>query len=180
MSKSVRKQQDETSRFCAWLTANGGEVLTTTNPFEVVRFRTSQGVCVIYRNAAGAWTSFTGALCQDAWSAFQNGVALRLNKATERRPKASILVRSLLDRDGPACFYCGADFSDDVPPTVEHLVSVTHRGPDHIANKFLACGRCNAEAGHMSAAEKIRLRDHKRRHVSRPTVPVHALLCEAA
>ena len=171
-----RKSSLDPKLFKAWIAANGGEVLTTTNPYEVVRFRTNQGVCVIYRNALGAWTSFTGAQCQDAWTAFQKGIALRLNEPTARRRKASIVVRSLIERDGPLCFYCDAIFSDDLPPTVEHLVSITHRGPDHIANKFLACGACNAEAGHRSASEKIRLRDAKRGYA----LPAAGLLSEVA
>jgi hypothetical protein len=39
----------------------------------------------------------------------------------------------------------------------EHLVSITHGGPQHISNKFLAHRVCNAKAGHMSAPEKIQL-----------------------
>jgi 5-methylcytosine-specific restriction endonuclease McrA len=47
-------------------------------------------------------------------------------------------------------------------PTIEHLVPVAHGGPNHLSNCFLAHKRCNAAAGTLSAAEKVRLRDAMR------------------
>ena len=72
----------------------------------------------------------------------------------------------ILERDGPGCFFCGGEFPpvnwDQDPgraPTIEHLVAKAHGGPEHISNKFAAHSACNVSAGHMSAPEKIALRE---------------------
>jgi 5-methylcytosine-specific restriction endonuclease McrA len=70
--------------------------------------------------------------------------------------------RAIAARDGETCFYCNDPFIDEKPRTREHLVAVTAGGPNHITNLFHACQPCNREMGHLSAPEKIRLRDQKR------------------
>ena len=48
--------QDELDRFIAWLLAHGSEVLAPTNPYEVVRFTTQDGVAIIFKDADGEIT----------------------------------------------------------------------------------------------------------------------------
>ncbi|ACL58492.1 HNH endonuclease [Methylobacterium nodulans] len=157
------KRPDEMTRFRAWLTANGAEVLAPTNPYEVVRFRGSQGVSIIYRSDTKPISRMTGQAAE-ALATFRRGEAMRFVPATGKTAPAKIepIVRALLERDGPTCFYCDAPFSETLPPTREHLLSRTHSGPDHIANQALACQPCNLKAGHLSLVEKIRLRDRLR------------------
>jgi 5-methylcytosine-specific restriction endonuclease McrA len=71
--------------------------------------------------------------------------------------KNSVIHRTLIERDGEGCFYC----FEEVPGlmTQEHLVARAHGGPNHISNKFRACRPCNEAAGHLSAPEKIRIRE---------------------
>src|SRR5581483_9820743 len=102
--------------------------------------------------ALGAWADFKSH--DGSW---------KPERRVKRRGKTAVIVLTLIARDGNVCFYCGEMFTDDKPPTREHLVSVIHDGPNHISNSFLSCQQCNTEAGHLSAPEKIRMRDRKRR-----------------
>lgn len=159
------RQPASITAFQTWLTANGAEVLVTTNPYEVVRFRGDAGVSIVYRNDGTRPHKLTGQAA-DAWAAFCQGRPMRFTQAVQIRAKYEPVVRTLIDRDGDACFYCSALFCEALPPTREHLLSRTHGGPDHIANQALACGPCNRRAGHLSLAEKIRLRDQLRSEVA--------------
>lgn len=66
------------------------------------------------------------------------------------------MIRALRTRDGDLCFFCQRTVSQD-NESAEHLVPVTHGGPNHISNLFLAHKGCNGQAGHLSAPEKIRI-----------------------
>lgn len=152
----------------AALTARGAEILAPTNPYEVIRFRTCYGVGVVYRNAAGRLNP-NGEATQ-ALGVLNGGGSLTPG-VRQKRPKPSRrqrLLAQVIERDGPDCFFCGdpmapADaMGDPAQATLEHLVSVTHGGPNHISNCFAAHERCNSLAGHMSAPEKIALRDQMR------------------
>lgn len=144
--------------FNAWLTARGAEVMLPTNQWEVTRWRANGQTHVLYVNRRGflsmsddvkkAVFAFLG---QQSWSA---GVA------TKRKPTKDVEIRALLKRDGDECFLCGLALGDDC--TVEHLVSLAHGGPNHIANKALAHEICNNTMGHLSLMEKIRLRETTR------------------
>lgn len=140
-------------KFSEWLSARGAELLKPTNQYELIRFRTGAGVSVLYQKDNGRVTH-TGESAA-AFNAYEKGHSWRAVERTKRR--ASHVIReTLLDRDGSACFYCGKT----MPPedrTIEHLVSATHGGPNHISNLFLAHGECNKMAGHLSAPEKIKL-----------------------
>ena len=143
--------------FRAWLAANGAEVFTGTNEFELVRFKTGKpGVSVIYRKASGRISSFTGE-SSTAWDAFTNARGWRATPRVKRNQKGNAAHKTLLNRDGDYCFFCGEPLADDI--TVEHLVPLTAGGPDNLANKVLAHRRCNEMAWHMSAMKKIALRD---------------------
>lgn len=48
--------QDELDRFTAWHLAHGSEVLAPTNPYEIVRFTTQNGVAIIFKDADGKVT----------------------------------------------------------------------------------------------------------------------------
>ena len=59
----------------------------------------------------------------------------------------------ILERDGPACVWCGRRFEGLVRPTTEHLVPRLKGGPSWIENEVAACRRCNGQRGHLSLGE---------------------------
>ena len=130
-------------------------MLAPTNPYEVMRFRTSHGVGVVYKNAKGQRTWNAEALAAKNHIDGSKG-SLAPVKTHDRRKRAAT-YNALLIRDGGACFFCRDPLDDDM--TIEHLVALCHGGPNHISNLFLAHGDCNRRAGHLSAPEKIAMRD---------------------
>lgn len=151
----ARKPKDPDAQFAAALTAAGAEILAPTNAYEVLRFRTRHGVGVIYQNTKGhrTWNPAAEA-ARDHLNAKKGSLA---PVAVQGRRKDGATVQRLLERDGDGCFFCRLPLGDDI--TVEHLVAVAHGGPNHISNLFLAHASCNQRAGHLSAPEKIALRD---------------------
>lgn len=155
--------------FRDWLSGCGAQVLEPTNEWEIARFKAGDQTCVIYRNKVGG-VRYSSEFAEQVWKAFTSGAAWRAAPATKRR-QMTPHKRSLLNRDGDLCFFCQAPMSDD-NMTVEHLVAITHGGPNHISNLFLAHRGCNVAAGRLSAPEKIRMHVHavmeKRRGDAKP------------
>jgi len=138
--------------FTSWIVSRGAQVLATTNEYEMLRFKTDTGTGVVYRNK-----HFRLKLVGEApvaFEAFRKGLPWRATPAVPR-VRRSADEQTLRLRDGDLCFFCQKDLGDDA--TVEHLVARTHSGPNHISNKVLAHKICNADVGHMSAMEKIRI-----------------------
>jgi hypothetical protein len=139
--------------FRDWLSANGAQVLEPTNEWELIRFKSDTGTSVVYKDKGDRLT-FTGEAFK-AWEALKSGQGWRAMPATKRK-KSSTVIQSIRARDGNDCFYCLKPVSvEDESP--EHLVSVTHGGPNHLSNLFLAHRDCNSRAGHLSALAKIRM-----------------------
>lgn len=158
-----RKIVDADAAFCAAITAAGGEVLAPTNPYEVMRFRTRHGVGVVYINGKGVRTWNAEAVKAKAHLADSRGTLAPIPLCGRRSNAAN--VKRILERDGGNCFFCRIELGADI--TVEHLVAIAHGGPNHISNPFLAHADCNLRAGHLSAPEKIAIRDGLKR--PRPT-----------
>lgn len=138
-----------------WLTARGASLIDTTNEWEVIRFKTSKSTAVIYRKATGGLTYTGGA--KAAVDSFCKNAEWRAGPATKRAKKKAgrnPVFNTLRRRDGDLCFFCQQDVDEEVE-SIEHLVAVTHQGPNHISNYVLAHRVCNAQAGHLSAMEKI-------------------------
>ena len=147
-------------RFLAFLEARGAQVVPTTNPWEVVRFKGKQQTSVVYCNSRDGIT-FTGE-AGTAWNAFDKNhawtaVPEKKKRSTNTDRKRSI-YNALVQRDGPQCFFCKEETSED-DRSIEHLVPLAHGGPNHLSNFVLAHRRCNANAGHLSAMQKIRIRE---------------------
>lgn len=128
----------------------GGEMLAPTNPYEVLRFRTSKGVGVIYTGRRGETWNAEALAAREHLDGGKGSLA-PVQVRGRRKDKGT--VDALLSRDGDQCFFCGTCLEGDI--TVEHLVAIAHGGPNHISNLFLAHGECNRTAGHLSAAEKV-------------------------
>lgn len=157
-SRRKKPSVDPDAAFAAALVAAGGEMLAPTNPYEVMRFRTVHGVGVVYTNAKGVRTWNAEARAAKAHLDDKKGSLAAVTVHGRRKDAAT--VNRLMIRDGGDCFFCRGELADDV--TVEHLVAVAHGGPNHISNLFLAHADCNRRAGHLSAPEKIALRDQWR------------------
>ncbi len=148
------------STFRKRLEQAGAEILAPTNPYEVLRFRSSKGVGVIYKGKRGETWNAEALAARDHLAAKAGSLAPVAVKG-RRRDKAT--VDALLVRDGDGCLFCGKPLDGDI--TVEHLVAISHGGPNHISNLFLAHAACNQAAGHMSAPEKVALAIRNRAHV---------------
>ncbi|GGD20019.1 HNH endonuclease [Aureimonas glaciei] len=155
--------------FKVWLGRRGAEVLATTNAYEVLRVRTSSGVHVVHKNRRGrqTWPS----LLSEIVDLYLDGGSPRLSPTARTRRSSRLRQRYsvLITRDGEGCFFCGQpvpkpdeECHRDMAPSVEHLVAITHGGPNHLSNAYLAHSRCNNIAGDISAVEKIRLREKMR------------------
>lgn len=154
----------------ARLRAAGAEVLEPSSVWEVLRFRCSTGVGVVYRNRNQKLTANEQA--EAAFAILEEGggslcaqpIAPKRSESKRRQHQ----LQTVMNRDGPSCFYCttpleiGASVGHSRHPTREHLVPTNQGGPDNVANIFASCAPCNREAGHMSAPEKIAMRDRKR------------------
>lgn len=138
------------SKFREALKAHGAEILAPTNPYELLRFRSSLGVGVIYTGKRGERWNAEALATREHMNARKGSLA-PVKVVGRRRDKAT--VAAVLERDGDGCFFCRKPLGDDI--TVEHLVPVSHGGPNHISNLFLAHGQCNNDAGHLSAPEKV-------------------------
>lgn len=157
MAAFAKKQK----QFREWLLAAGAELLEPPNSYEVLRFRANGDIAVVYRDATGV-LSWTGASAK-IFGHFLSGVSWAGTEKTKaHRPKRNATVRTLLCRDGVNCFYCLAGMAIGTE-TIEHLVPLAHGGPHHISNFVLAHKACNLRAGHLSAMEKIKMREEAAR-----------------
>lgn len=137
-----------------WLSCHGAEVLAPTNEWELLRFRAGAQTGIAYRNARDQLTLVGPA--REALAAHFGGTYWSAGVATQRA-RLGPRVAALFERDGDGCWLCGKPLGSDV--TQEHLVAVAHGGPNHLSNLVLAHGDCNNEMGHLSVAEKVRLRE---------------------
>lgn len=152
----------ERENFQRWATANGAEV-HTPHEWEVMRIVTASGTHVLYYNRNGRLT-WTGDL-EQLYVCYKTGNDAELFP-TGRRVKSGGLrkrkLKMLIERDGNECFFCGKEFTEENPPSLEELFPRTCGGSTHIANQALACPECNQEAGNLSVVEKVKIRDQKR------------------
>lgn len=164
--KPADEVKNKVPQFRTWLSAAGAEVLEPTNAYEVVRFKSGEVTCVIYRNNRGG-IKFVGN-AEEAWKAFRSGTAWRAIPPTKHK-SVSPMMRTIRARDGDFCFYCQCIVSEETE-SIEHLVSVTHGGPHHASNYFLAHKKCNSRAGNLSAPEKIKI--HVKAVIARKTYTI--------
>lgn len=145
------------NQFIGFLGSAGAEILSPTNPWEVLRFKANCEIGIVYKNKNDNLT-FVGQ-AEEAREAFINKKSWSACKKLPRVKKSGV-VTTLLSRDGNNCFYCGLQLEDG-KETVEHLFSINQGGRNHIANLALAHFECNNEASHLSVVEKVKLRESK-------------------
>lgn len=148
--------KNDIPKFKTWLEKMGAVVQAPTNEWELVRFKTQNGVSVVYTNSRGRLT-FTGE-SEEAYNRFK---AKRNWKAVDRRRKQLRAQKArLAARDGKKCFFCWAVLGFD-ELTIEHILSVSHGGSDNVNNLCLACEPCNTEIGNLPVTKKMVYRDRK-------------------
>lgn len=143
-------------KFKNWLSKRAVVLLSPTNQWEVVRFKTVNGVSVVYTNKHNRLT-FTGE-SQKAYDLFKAKKAWRITD--KRRAALRAKKARLAGRDGKRCFFCVAKLNFD-ELTVEHLLSVAQGGSDNEANLCLACEPCNTALGSLPVVKKILFRDKR-------------------
>lgn len=139
-------------KFKTWLEKRGAVVVPPTNEWEVVRFKTVNGVSVVYTNKRG-YLTFTGE-SEKAYNAYKNN---KVWKTVDRKRK-SLRERKarLASRDGKKCFACLNPLGfDDL--TIEHLLSFSHGGTDNMNNLALLCDEDQKLLGNKPVAVKIEL-----------------------
>jgi 5-methylcytosine-specific restriction endonuclease McrA len=146
-----------TEKFKTYLGNCGAEVLTPTNPYELVRFRTENGVSVVYTGKRGE--TFTGE-SEQAYNLFKQNK--KWKTVSRKRHALTDLKARLASRDGKECFFCGVRYKTLDRYTVEHLLSFSHGGKENINNLCLACESCNTAIGNMAIVKKVLFRDSKR------------------
>lgn len=148
MSKSAPDQ----AAFESWLRTQGADVLPTTSPWELARFRAHNSIHIIYTKANGAITAQEFGL--QCLAAFRRGASLSMGQTVKRKPLA-YKKEALLRRDGSDCFFCGLPMTEE-EATIEHLVPLSRRGPNTDENLALAHKTCNLAAGDAPLMHKIR------------------------
>lgn len=162
MKLAVENTEEDlvSKRFNEYLELGGAEILLLTNDYEIARFKTINGVCVVYRNKKGKF-SFSGDHARFSWEQFLAGKKWTAQKIFVRTARAKV-ENKLLRRDGNECFYCAITFTEEIPPTLEHLLSIADGGNNHASNLALCCEACNKEVGDFPIAQKIKIRELKR------------------
>ena len=134
-------------------------MLVNTNEYELVRFKYDGVTSIIYRKESGSMT-FTGE-SGAAYTAYSGNTEWKPKTKRSQIKKSSVIIRTIRERDGKNCFFCGKEVLQE-DETKEHLVARVHGGPNHISNIFLAHKLCNVKADHLSAPEKIKIHDKAR------------------
>lgn len=145
-------------RFVTFLREAGAEILEATNQYEIVRFRTINGVSVLYEGRRGY--SFSGE-AKEAWEKFGNKSIWFIRPRKENQYIET--KQKLLERDGSRCFFCGIGV-DPMDITVEHLLPIADGGNNNMKNLCLSCQACNTAVGNMAIVDKIRYREGAKSH----------------
>lgn len=181
----IRRKDFNVQGFLAFIAANGAEVGTPTNPYEVVRYRaywrgtSTTSVHIVYAKDNGLLTWTGGSLGH--YRAFLDGAPMeelpgsRQSEGSQSKPQEQRLPKpkprkrtasrsALLARDGDECWFCGEPMGADC--TIEHLVPKSKGGANSLANYALAHQRCNADAANKPLVEKIAMRAKLRKETA--------------
>lgn len=145
--------------FKEFLEKAGSEILEPTNEWELIRFKANNEIGIVYQNKFGVPSSFV-MQAKTAWEAFTEGKPYSAVTAVNRKRK-SVLLRSILKRDGDCCFYCGLIMKSG-SETIEHIFSINQGGTNHMSNLALAHEECNKKASSLPVVKKILLREKMR------------------
>lgn len=156
-----------TKGFLEWVESQAWTILSPTNEFEVLRYKShvydGNGEKIAGKSQVHIlWVKLNGNLTwspatQEHYRAFIEQIPYRaLVKKNTARVNRS-LVAEIRRRDGDDCFYCCTPCGDDA--TVEHLIPRKVGGGNSTHNLALAHQKCNGLAASMTLVEKVKLRD---------------------
>ncbi len=122
-------------------------------------------LCLLPEESAGGREIVSLEMNTDDWKAFIRQTDLLEVEALAKDPNGN-LIKTILrkserqvdqgvswrvyKRDGYSCRYCGAD---DVPLTVDHLITWETGGPSIEANLTSCCRKCNKVRGNLPYAD---------------------------
>lgn len=137
-------------KFKRWLIARGCEILPTTNPYELIRFR-GREVGIVYTTG-----KTNSPFAHNALMAYENNTKWDgAPISTGRHPGYKKEKAQLIERDGTDCFYCGKPLGEDI--TVEHLIALSCGGKNSLSNMVLAHEQCNRMVGNLPITEKVKV-----------------------
>jgi 5-methylcytosine-specific restriction endonuclease McrA len=91
---------------------------------------------------------------QRAYFATPEGKEARVRGEQRRRArKAGAFVQATAKQTSEflkgavSCYYCAAEFSSELPATVDHFIPLAKGGDHSLANFVAACGLCNSRKG---------------------------------
>lgn len=143
--------------FSAWLAERGAKVLPIERQCELIRFRVGNTVCHIASDGPKGKATFSHAVAAGALTAFLQGLQWRAATPTPRYGIGRSLYEVIRERDGDMCFFCRKPVAPG-EGSIEHLVSLADRGPQHQSNLFLAHkSPCNRDAGRLPAPAKVQI-----------------------
>ena len=105
-----------------------------------------------------ARTPHAQALRRERWLRYAHtsrGIEAQRRAATKRRSRMDNIIcdfsaddwSALLEKHGHQCFYCRTKFTNDNPPTRDHVVPIAKGGSHTKDNIVPACKRCNSSKG---------------------------------
>lgn len=139
-------------KFKTFIQESGATMLLPTNPYEEIRFRSKDGIGIVYSNKKGN-INLVG-VANLAYEFFVRNKKWKAGRGYYCWERPQILD-AIIARDGKNCFYCGKELGEDM--TVEHLLAQTHGGGNSLSNLCLTHADCNQKAGSLSLTEKILL-----------------------
>lgn len=155
---------DKKNKFEKWLKCRGAFIMPPTNEYEFLRFVAGKQTGIVYVNKHGKITHLNE-VADEAYQAFITTSPWKApDEIKERRvgkKRRNRFIKALIKRDGSECFFCGKATTDD-DRTVEHLLSISDGGRNHLSNLALAHDHCNNLAQNMSIVEKVKLREKLR------------------
>lgn len=139
-------------KFTTYLREAGAEILAPTNEYEVIRFRTINGVSVVYQGKRGY--TFTGE-AKEAFQRFEKKNIWNIQGRPDKKKNETLLA--LIERDdGTDCFFCGIPTYAGENQTIEHFLPVADGGNNNLKNLCIACKSCNLAVGNMPIVDKIK------------------------
>ena len=65
----------------------------------------------------------------------------------------TLTVLNLVSLQGGVCVYCDQPFTDERPPTIDHVIPISRGGMNDDSNVVAACRSCNSSKGSRTAEE---------------------------
>lgn len=133
-------------------------------PFHQLSFRSLIECNGLFNSTRGDMRSFVTCVCgwptwsmpSDLFFAFDNAI----NRARISWRRRQLLlenggkhnaeeIAAILLSQGHRCIYCNLLFDDQIRPSRDHLLPVTHGGPSCAWNIIMACRSCNSRRGNI-------------------------------